>query len=371
MSGNTHQWLSEYVALVLEQNPGLEPLFRASQFHQDPAAVVSFFSPRTFAPGDILVSQQTEGGEFLLIVEGRARVEERPKAVSGRLGEVQYVNELQAPDILGEVSLVLKMPRIATVTAVSEIRALAFTQDDLNKLCSFDSLLATMLLRWFAEDVVIKIQRTRWFHDIVPAGAEVKEVPVEQFQKGASRRKYDKKGDLDDQIVDRLSELTCFGWQEEDIDPSVAELFRLCRVARGKAIIADKEPGDSLFLLSEGAAMIQDSGGTPVRGFLAGHPRSIHILMGEMCFLHPDPRTGSIIAEEDCALLEISSDKTVALVQRAPWIAIYLHQGILQAISRKLVETSSARAHYQALLGGDWEQWFVDQDHYLLRMPAK
>lgn len=56
-------------------------------------------------PGDVLVRQGHLGHEFILIVEGRARVE--------RDGEV--INHLQAGDYLGEIALIDGKPRSATV----------------------------------------------------------------------------------------------------------------------------------------------------------------------------------------------------------------------------------------------------------------
>ncbi|MGI8553590.1 MAG: cyclic nucleotide-binding domain-containing protein [Dehalococcoidia bacterium] len=56
-------------------------------------------------PGEVLIHQGHLGHEFILIVEGKARVER----------DGQVINHLQAGDYLGEIALIDGHPRTATV----------------------------------------------------------------------------------------------------------------------------------------------------------------------------------------------------------------------------------------------------------------
>ena len=147
----------------------------------------------------------------------------------------------------------------------------------------------------------------------------------------------------------------------------MAARFRLRATVAGDEILSKGKSGRSVLLLSRGHARVVDENDQRVESFAAGRRDPIHVMIGEIAFLRPGPRLGTVIAGTDCEMLEIPCRAAPALVEASPILAVQLHMEILRAVCYKLTETTSARAHYEAVLGGDWEQWFVPQDYYIGR----
>ena len=78
--------------------------------------------------GEVLAEQGKKGWEFIFIVEGKARVEKDGKAI----------RQLSGGDFFGEISLIDGKPRIASVTAETDMTALVVHKP------SFDHLLNTI-----------------------------------------------------------------------------------------------------------------------------------------------------------------------------------------------------------------------------------
>lgn len=77
-----------------------------------------------FAAGDVLVREGDPGDAFIVIVDGRATVDQ-----GGTI-----VRELSSGSFVGEISLIDGGPRSATVTAVEPIRALVLHRDGFDRL---------------------------------------------------------------------------------------------------------------------------------------------------------------------------------------------------------------------------------------------
>jgi len=74
--------------------------------------------------GKVLTKEGAPGREFFVIVEGTAEVTR---------GNAK-VNTLSDGDFFGEISLITKLPRTATVTAVSPLRALVITDRSFRRM---------------------------------------------------------------------------------------------------------------------------------------------------------------------------------------------------------------------------------------------
>jgi CRP/FNR family transcriptional regulator, cyclic AMP receptor protein len=81
------------------------------------AAIASEADELSLPEGKDLTRQGERGREFMVIVEGSARVTK-----NGR-----KINELHAGDFLGEIALLSEVPRTATVTTTSETTVLVLT----------------------------------------------------------------------------------------------------------------------------------------------------------------------------------------------------------------------------------------------------
>jgi CRP/FNR family cyclic AMP-dependent transcriptional regulator len=74
--------------------------------------------------GKVLAKEGDRGREFFALVDGEVEVEQ-----GGRL-----IRRMKAGDFFGEIALVTRMPRTATVTATTDVRVLVITERDFGGL---------------------------------------------------------------------------------------------------------------------------------------------------------------------------------------------------------------------------------------------
>ena len=74
--------------------------------------------------GKTLTTEGDRGREFFVLLDGTAEVRKKGRKI----------NTLKKGDFFGEIALVTKMPRTATVTATSPVRALVITERDFTAL---------------------------------------------------------------------------------------------------------------------------------------------------------------------------------------------------------------------------------------------
>jgi len=99
------------------------PLF-AGFSRKDLRDVAQIAREANFDPAEMLCRQGDPGGEFYVLTDGRVDVE--------RDGE--SINTLRAGDFFGEIALITRAPRNATVTALGPVRALIIGADDFDDL---------------------------------------------------------------------------------------------------------------------------------------------------------------------------------------------------------------------------------------------
>jgi CRP/FNR family cyclic AMP-dependent transcriptional regulator len=86
--------------------------------------VASIADEMDFPEGKDLTREGERGREFFVILEGLVHVNKKGKRV----------RQLGKGDFLGEIALVTKQPRTATVTTASPVRALVITDRDFARL---------------------------------------------------------------------------------------------------------------------------------------------------------------------------------------------------------------------------------------------
>jgi CRP/FNR family cyclic AMP-dependent transcriptional regulator len=94
-----------------------------------------------FRPGKTLIRQGAPGREFFVLLEGTVDVVRDGKKIA----------ELGAGEFFGELALVSNIPRTATVTATSPIRALVVVDRDFRRLLKDDVSVAVKVLATMAE----------------------------------------------------------------------------------------------------------------------------------------------------------------------------------------------------------------------------
>jgi CRP-like cAMP-binding protein len=81
-----------------------------------------------YAPGEALITQGEVGDAFYVIESGRVEIS------VAKEGEEKVINERGPGEYVGEIALLLNVPRTATVRAATAVQALALRRDDFERL---------------------------------------------------------------------------------------------------------------------------------------------------------------------------------------------------------------------------------------------
>ncbi len=366
-----------WIELLFEEMTARDGLIRALLGEDlerfDPEPLDGVAELRTFRRDQIMLEQGEEPDHLLCLLTGGALVQHFPPEADGQERTGEVVNLLERLDVAGEVGLVGDIPRTARVTASARSKALFIHRRKLMMLAAEAPELALALVRWCARNAAFKIVRTREL-DQLPYATGLRElsqgtdlvtaIPQQRFCDAWAERLYPPaSADVRHKIRVRLLEMTCFGWGPKDITEQVAELFQIFVVDEGEAIIADGADEQSLLLLASGRGLILGYSDDDrrelkvVRGFSEHHEHPIHVVMGESGFLTGAKRGGTIIAEQRCEVLELSTAAAAELARTAPRLALRLHLELLLIAALKLHEVSVHRAIQQGIAHGKEFLW--------------
>jgi len=90
-----------------------------------------FLTAVTIQPGTTVMREQTYGTEFVIIEDGLVGVHQ------GRDFEARLLSVLGSGDFVGEIALLERTPRSATVTALTEVRAFVSTPSEFRGLLAW------------------------------------------------------------------------------------------------------------------------------------------------------------------------------------------------------------------------------------------
>ncbi len=116
------------------------PLFSAAS-KQELAAIAAIADEIDLPAGKVLIQEGDSGREFFVLIEGAADVERGGKKVA----------TLGPGDFFGEISLIAKTPRNATITTTSPVRALVITDRAFRQLLDNSPEIAVGVLTALAE----------------------------------------------------------------------------------------------------------------------------------------------------------------------------------------------------------------------------
>jgi CRP-like cAMP-binding protein len=116
------------------------PLF-SSASKSELAEIASIADEIDFPAGKVLIKEGDSGREFIVLIEGTADVE--------RGGE--KVATIGPGDFVGEIALIAKTPRNATITTTSPVRALVITDRAFRQLLEHSPEIAVVILTALAE----------------------------------------------------------------------------------------------------------------------------------------------------------------------------------------------------------------------------
>ena len=131
--------------MALRKNAKLELLKRVPLFadcsKRELDEVAKIADELDFREGKVLTREGAAGREFFVIVEGTA------EATQGR----KKLRTMSDGDFFGEISLITRLPRTATVTTVSPVRALVVTDRSFRRLLESDAQIQRKVLTALGE----------------------------------------------------------------------------------------------------------------------------------------------------------------------------------------------------------------------------
>ena len=114
--------------MALRKNAKLELLKRVPLFSgcstRDLEEIAKIADELDFREGKVLTKEGAAGREFFVIVEGTA------EATQGR----KKLRTMSDGDFFGEISLITRLPRTASVTTISPLRALVITDRSFRRM---------------------------------------------------------------------------------------------------------------------------------------------------------------------------------------------------------------------------------------------
>jgi len=147
------------------------------------------------------------------------------------------------------------------------------------------------------------------------------------------------------------------------------EIVKLEKVGRPRSfskddtIVMEGEGGSSFFLLLSGRAEVRKGVGlVTFRRLMELTPCSV---FGEICFLGASNRSASVVAIDDCKVLEFHRTDFDNFAAKNPAVALKLYRGIAQELAERLIKNNEELR--KALL------WALDEvrSRTNIKFPAK
>jgi CRP/FNR family cyclic AMP-dependent transcriptional regulator len=95
---------------------------------------------RAYAPGAMICREGDEGDEMYIIQRGKVRVSKR------FAGKTHVISVLEKGDFFGEMAIVNRIQRTATVTAIDEVELLVFDREGLQNMIARNTRIALTII---------------------------------------------------------------------------------------------------------------------------------------------------------------------------------------------------------------------------------
>jgi CRP/FNR family cyclic AMP-dependent transcriptional regulator len=113
-----------------------------------------------FLENEIIFSEGDEGEAMYLIMEGTVRVEKGESGLEGSAGTVEVIAVLYPSEVFGEIAIMDRETRSATVAANEPIKALEIRREDFEELLASDKDLALKCYRNFIRLLCHRLRST-------------------------------------------------------------------------------------------------------------------------------------------------------------------------------------------------------------------
>jgi CRP-like cAMP-binding protein len=217
-------------------------------------------------PGEVLVEQGAEGDAVYLVLCGWARVLQRRRG-----GDEQMLRRLGPGAVVGEVALVTRAPRVASVRSDTGLMVLKLGRDVVEEIATREPTLADELVEFCRERMVANL-----------------------FETSPLFRAFDD-----------LSRRAMFGAFDRKIVPA------------GEVMVEQGKPSNGLFLIVAGKAEVvrRDKKDAQVTRLAELGPAD---LFGEMSLVLDRPATASVRMVYDSAVLALPRGRFLRIAERHP-----------------------------------------------------
>ncbi|OQS02162.1 calcium/calmodulin-dependent protein kinase kinase, partial [Thraustotheca clavata] len=140
-----------HLSLMLQQVPLLAHLTS-----RDQDAVLKKLKPANFSNGEYIVRQGEEGTRFYMITRGEAAVLETHESD----GKERELTRLYEGHVFGEMSLIYKEPRTASVVAIGPVKCLYLTKEDFDE-CLLSERFQKVIQRAYIEKATRRAMRNK------------------------------------------------------------------------------------------------------------------------------------------------------------------------------------------------------------------
>ncbi|HEY3354475.1 MAG TPA: cyclic nucleotide-binding domain-containing protein [Polyangia bacterium] len=230
------------------------------------AAVLGRLALRTVPAGQTIVAEGEPGDSMFIVVEGSVEVWRRDPAQGGRVA----LATLTDGAFFGEMALVTRAVRFASVTAVADSTLLELTRAVIDELAATQPTVATVIDRFYKERLLADLLGANPIFRLLP--------PV-------------KKRD-------------------------VVEAFAVRYVPAGTVLCAQGQPGAGLFVILRGACRPSHAGPD---GVALTYPDMVEgDLFGELSLISGRAATATVRAATDCVLLHMAIEDVQRLVLSDP-----------------------------------------------------
>jgi len=138
------------------------PLFRDLK-DTDRADLASMMIERHYSAGSEIFREGDPGGELYILGGGAVEVQKQRSHGSGRV----VIARFDRGGVIGEMSLVDRMPRSASVLAVQPTRAWLLSQDGFDEILTAKPQLAVLVLKGLSMLLSQRLRNTSgWFADV-------------------------------------------------------------------------------------------------------------------------------------------------------------------------------------------------------------
>ncbi len=295
------------------------------------AALAEVASEQAFVAGDVVYSEHSEGGDFLLV--DRGEVEARRTTP---LGE-QRVATLVPGDLVGEISLIDGRPRSSSVVATASGVLLRFTSRAVAGLVTVDPHIEVALLRVFCRSLAHKVRQANMVMSQIMVGdlSEQRAVTTSQGERQS----------FDDATKRHL--LREQGRWNEDLQ-NLSQVLAAERFVAGDTIFAEGERGDTLYVVAEGAVRISRH--------MAGLGEEALVILGrgevfgEMAWIDSSPRSADAIAHTGgCTVLAISRQQLDGTLDQKVATHAHFLKLICQVLCRRVRHMNDQLVAYRTI----------------------